>query len=315
MAPHVVLARQEVSTMSKKSLYFVYDGPALASHEMDVRSLAPALLALSDIFEEANAILNGDRARVSVNVKGSFKTGCFGFDLSVSQSVMQSLLNLASSQSVQSAADIASILGFCGGSGMGLLRVIKWIRGRKIEKIELKGSIAVIHIGDVFLEVEEKVLRLLKNERIRRALEEAIKKPLETEGIESFGVAEEQDAADMELITKSEASYYASPKPEPEDLGSTEYETTLQIIGVTFQEKNKWRFSDGLSSSFYADMLDTDFLARIDNHAILFGKGDIIRARIREVKILDTSGTMRAERAIVQVFEHRNASVQLKLTD
>ena len=149
--------------MSKKSLYFVYDGPALASHEMDVRSLAPALLALSDIFEEANAILNGDRARVSVNVKGSFKTGCFGFDLSVSQSVMQSLLNLASSQSVQSAADIASILGFCGGSGMGLLRVIKWIRGRKIEKIELKGSIAVIHIGDVFLEVEEKVLRLLKN--------------------------------------------------------------------------------------------------------------------------------------------------------
>ena len=56
-------------------------------------------------------------------------------------------------------------------------------------------------------------------------------------------------------------------------------------------------------------------MARIDNHVILFGKGDIIRARIREAKSLDVSGTMRAERAIVQVFEHRNASVQLKLIE
>jgi len=301
--------------MSKKTLYIVYDGPALASHEMDVRSLAPSLLALSDLFEEANAILNGDRARVSVNVKGSFKTGCFGFDLSVVQSFLQNLLNIGSEKSVQSAANIIAFLGFGYGATKGLIQIIRWIRGRKIDKIEMKGSIAILYIGDEFLEIEEKVLRLLKNERIRKALEDAIKKPLENEGIDTFGVAESQEATSMEVVTKEEAHYYASPKAAPEDLGTTEYETTLQIIGVTFQEKNKWRFSDGLSSSFYADMLDTEFLARIDSHAILFGKGDIIRARIREVKSLDVSGTMRAERAIVQVFEHRNASVQLKLIE
>jgi len=31
----------------------VYDGPALDTHEMDVRDLAPALLSLSDALEEA----------------------------------------------------------------------------------------------------------------------------------------------------------------------------------------------------------------------------------------------------------------------
>ena len=119
----------------------------------------------------------------------------------------------------------------------------------------------------------------------------------------------------MSLITKQESAYYSAPKAEPEDLGTSEYDTTLQIIGITFQDKNKWRFSDGISNTFYADMLDTDFLAKIDSHAILFGKGDIIRARIREAKIIDPSGTMRAERAVIRVYEHRNALVQLKLTD
>ncbi|MFH1620779.1 MAG: hypothetical protein ABIB04_01705 [Patescibacteria group bacterium] len=46
-----------------------YDGPALASHEMDVRELAPALLAIGGIFEEANKELNGERVKVAVNMK------------------------------------------------------------------------------------------------------------------------------------------------------------------------------------------------------------------------------------------------------
>ena len=117
------------------------------------------------------------------------------------------------------------------------------------------------------------------------------------------------------LISKEESLYYTAPKVAPEDLGASEYDTTLQIIGVTFQDKNKWRFSDGISNTFYADMLDDDFWAKIDNHAILFGKGDIIKARIREIKSIDTTGTMRAERAIIHVYEHRNAVVQLRLTD
>ncbi|MBE6440990.1 MAG: hypothetical protein E7022_01495 [Desulfovibrio desulfuricans] len=64
--------------MSQKTLHIAYDGPALDTHEMDVRELAPALLAFSDMFEEANAVLNGDRAKISLNVKGSFKTGSLG---------------------------------------------------------------------------------------------------------------------------------------------------------------------------------------------------------------------------------------------
>lgn len=300
--------------MSKKMLYIAYDGPALASHEMDVRELAPALLALSTIFEEANTLLNKDCAKITLNVKGSFKTGSFGFELSVAQDLLQSILNFGSKSEIQSASAIATLLGFSVTSGVGLIQAIKWIRGRKIDKVEIKDSIVTLYIDDEHLEIEEKVLRLLKNEKIRKAMEDAIKKPLEHDGIDSFGFTDRYEDK-ITIITKEESVYYTAPKAIPEDLGATEYETNLQIIGVTFQDKNKWRFSDGISNTFYADMLDSDFLAKIDNHAILFGKGDIIRARVRETKFIDITGIMRADRAIVHVFEHRNASVQLNLID
>ena len=70
--------------MSSHSFYIAYDGPALVTNEMDVRELAPALLALSDVFNEANAVLNGERANVQLNVKGSFKSGCFGIERFIS---------------------------------------------------------------------------------------------------------------------------------------------------------------------------------------------------------------------------------------
>ena len=44
--------------MSSFLFYIAYDGPALESNEMPVRELAPALLALSDAFDEANAVVN-----------------------------------------------------------------------------------------------------------------------------------------------------------------------------------------------------------------------------------------------------------------
>ena len=47
-----------------------YDGPALASHQMDVRELAPALIALSDLLEQANKAALPDAPEVRVDVRG-----------------------------------------------------------------------------------------------------------------------------------------------------------------------------------------------------------------------------------------------------
>ena len=63
-----------------------YDGPALQAHTMDVRTLAPALLAFGDLCEEVGRTLYGPQVNTRVEVRASFRTGSFGVDLSVMRS-------------------------------------------------------------------------------------------------------------------------------------------------------------------------------------------------------------------------------------
>jgi hypothetical protein len=55
--------------MADGGFLVAYDGPEVAGGHMDVADLAPALLGIGEACREANAILNGDRATVSVRIR------------------------------------------------------------------------------------------------------------------------------------------------------------------------------------------------------------------------------------------------------
>ena len=46
--------------------YVIYDGWALEHHLMDVRDLAPAMIAVNDLLSNANKALNGDKADLNL---------------------------------------------------------------------------------------------------------------------------------------------------------------------------------------------------------------------------------------------------------
>ncbi len=102
--------------MSHSSFKIVYDGPALQDSMMDVNDLAPALLALGKIIDEANATLNGHHAKSSLRVKGSFKSGCFGAELEIAQSWMEQTLNVFKDSPISSAKELMDLLGFAFGT-------------------------------------------------------------------------------------------------------------------------------------------------------------------------------------------------------
>lgn len=300
--------------MSKSSLYVLFDGPALESSEMDVRDLAPALLAFGDVIEEANAQLNGDRARMALKVKASFKAGSFGIDMEVVQSLMDQALGLFRDSPVASAKELVEYLGFTAAPVVGLLKLIKWQRGRKVQRVTEKKSerMFVIVLDDgSSLEVSPEVVTLYRNYPLRKSLEKAIAEPLQREGITTFAVTDAPERGEFVEVHEEESGWFRTPEPEDELIDEREQVVSLQLVTISFREDNKWRFSDG-NSTFHARIRDEAFLHRVQTNEEAFAKGDILKVRVHIRQWL-AGENMKSEYEIIEVLEHRRAGRQIPL--
>lgn len=307
--------------MADARFNLVYDGPALREHRMDVRELAPALMAMGDLIERANELLNGQQTRVSVNVHASFKSGSFGIDLELAQSLWQRMLEIAGSTNVTNIKSIVELLGLVTGAYVGgkkgyqgLVAVVRWLRGRQVQRIEPVGDGLVrLWIEDDHIETEEKVLRLLEDYKIRKDLESLIYKPLKSAGIDTFATVDKKADLVYEIVRDSDAHYFVAPPPVEQVLQRDEYVSNLQILNLAFKDENKWRFTDG-GGAFYATVSDRDFLDRVAANQEQFSKDDLIRARVSRTQRVEAAG-LTSDYEILEVLEHRSASpkVQLKL--
>jgi hypothetical protein len=298
--------------MASAQFHILFDGPALENNEMDVRDLAPALLAVSDIFDEINTIALGNRFKVSVNVRGSFKTGSFLTDLAVHTSTVLSMFN---GETATAALNMLQIIGIPGilPTGWGLITFIGWVRRRKITRVvELgKGKVRVEVTGDS-TEVEEAILELYKSYKLRKAFEKLITNSLQKDGIDTVGFGN-KEAKDFIYVTKEEKDSFIADEPEDEVLGASTRRTSLQIISPCFQEGNKWRFSDG-SMTYHAQIADQRFIEQVMSGELVFGRGDILDVDLSEEQRLTAEG-LKTERTIEKVHGHRTPIRQYRLPE
>ena len=291
----------------------VYDGPALQQHQMDVRDLAPALLAMGELVDRANEMFNGTQAKVGVNVHASFQTGSFGIDLDLVQSLWQRVLDLSGSQTVTTIKDLVELLGLVGTSAAGVIKVVRWLRGRGVQKIDLiAGGNARLWVDNDYIDVEDRVLKLLQDYKIRKGLEKLIAVPLERDGIDTFATVDRNAKQVMVEIDRTEARYFTAPPPIEEALEETEYEATLQVLNLAFKDDNKWRFTEG-GTAFYATILDEEFLRRVALNQEQFAKDDLLRARLRRTQRLSATEGLKADYVVLEVLEHRSASPKVQL--
>ncbi|CFB71428.1 TPA: hypothetical protein ACJCXE_004362 [Yersinia enterocolitica] len=263
----------------------VYDGPALENHEMDIRDLAPALIALSDVFEEAAKTIYGKKATVTVKVNASFKAGSFGIDLLASSpSWIKQAIEFLSGDPVSATLNLITLLGLSKVAGTqttrGLLDLIKWIGPRKVKSIhKLPNRNVKIFIDDEEEVFEEDVVELYKNYKLRESLQEVIARPLEKEGIDSFAATLDEGKTFV-TVSKREAEFFYIERPVDSILSENTTEKALQVINVSFSEGNKWRFSDG-SASFLAEITDEHFLQDVNSMKLNFSKGDMLLADLK----------------------------------
>lgn len=303
--------------MSDANFSLIFEGPAVENGEIDVQDLAPSLMALGELLQAANAELNGERARVAVKLRATRK-GSFEVDLSVVQSLAAQAATLLDSlaghkDGIAAANELADVIlkvgGAVIGTGGGLLALLKWLRGRKPDKIEPRAGEVHVHLGDTVFVTNSQTILLAENRIVREQARKVVA-VLEKEGIDR--IATRQDGPEKLTIERAEVSYFDIPDGTEETLEDSEREMWLQIDSLSFKEGNKWRLTDG-GEPFFASVEDVDFLNKIAKGEVSFSKADDLHCLVHERQSRTSKGQLRKDRTIMRVIEHRPGARQLKL--
>lgn len=291
--------------MSTVQFQIFYSGPDLESGKMDVRELAPALLAVGGLLEESNRVLNGERASVAVKVN-RFEDGSFGINFEVIQNIKDQVISLFSGQEVTAASNMIQVLGFGGSSVFGLYKLIKWAKGRKPKVNVIIERNVELNFGEETITIQKEVFDLYRDIKVRKEAENTVR-PLEKEGVDRFEARYNNEL--IESVDKKEVVYFNVPEIEDEKIDEQETDRSFTIHSLSFKEDNKWRLSDG-TNVFFVTISDHEFLRKVNENLISFSKGDILRVRLR-TKTWQVIDGIKTEYEAIEILEHRSAARQL----
>jgi hypothetical protein len=296
--------------MSREAFTIAYDGEALRGGVMDVRDLAPALMALGQLFDAANRSLNGDAAVIKLQVKAT-DTGSFQIALELVQSWTSQILHFFETPEVSGATNLLTwVLGSTSAVAGSLLWLIKTLKGRPPDSVEkLSGNMMRLTIGAESYEVPLELLRLYQDVATRNALQKLVEEPLSKPGITSFTV--KKDMRVVASVSQEEAVFFAKPRLLDEVLVEQVRRSAFSIISLAFKEENKWRLYDG-NTQISAAIEDEDFLQRVDSNQLSFSKGDILICDVRVVQKRTTDG-LKTDYVVERVVEHIPGARQLPL--
>lgn len=299
--------------MPEAAFGVTYDGPALTDGRMAVRDLAPALLALGDLFADASTLLYPDQEPISLNIEAT-QEGSFVVDLVLHAAGdgWKQVIHLFGSDEAQALANVKELVI---GGGVGLFAFIKWVGKRRIKKREkaLKPGYIKLTLEDgASMEIPGGVYSLYERLTVRRKIKEVVA-PLSKEGIERITFSEES-RTELLTISKAELPIYDDlPEVKESPLLERETEMVLSIASVAFVEGNKWKLSDG-EHTFFAALEDEDFIRRVENGLEAFRKGDMLQCKIR-ITQSQKDGKLNSEYVVLEVVKHIRRDIQLTLED
>lgn len=303
--------------MSSTEFSVIFEGDPFENGEIDVNDLAPALLALGNVVQTANSVLNGDRADARLKVRATQK-GSFDAVLMLDVSWIADLLDVASAHpSRMVAADKLTDLlmkggKIVGGTAIGLFAVLRILKGKKPDQLQKTPNGTEITISQTTILVEPETLRLLEDRNTREAVQKFGNEALSIKGLKQLRIGRGDDA-EM-LLNPNDATAFNMPSPDEEEPESvvSRRDVWLKIVTSQFKDGYKWRFTDGGERPFMADMEDEAFLGSVLSGDTTLSASDALHCRVREEQEMRSTGLQKSI-FVENVIEHRQGPTQLKL--
>jgi hypothetical protein len=283
-----------------------YEGDAVDAGTMDVRQLAPALLAAADAVREAHLLLRVPGPAPQIEVRGA-RPGSFVIDLLVADGTFfQRTMDLLISKPVTASLDLGGLVGIVVNS-IGLVRRIANRKIASTQEVQ-PGLIRLILDDGTAVETPPESFQLVLDAAYRRSVRGMVEPLAGDRGVSRLTARADDQA---ETVTSNDLHSFEVPPTVEEDFGESVSEVVLRPVNVSFTEGNKWRFFDG-ENTFFALIEDPRFLADVDLGTERFAKNDMLRVKLRTRQTRDASG-LHTERTITEVVEHISGEVQLDL--
>lgn len=297
------------SEMPKTNFTVKYDGPALADHEMDIALLAPALLGMQKVLDELVTVSSGNEYKASLKMKGNAIAGSIEIELLIqavsnSQNLKDLVVSFFNTKEVVASCNFIALMG-------GLFALVKKFGPAKPKKIEtLENGDIKIQIKNEIVIVNQYVYKVYNNFEVREAIYKTVK-PLEEEGIETFKILD--GTKEIAQVDKEYVGRFIPPSVQDRLLVNEEV-TYLQIVKVSFNMNNKWEFTQG-DNKISANIIDSDFINKVQNRTVSFYDGDILKVRLQKEQY-QTKGKLKTNYLILEVLEHiqspRQQNLELK---
>ena len=264
--------------------------------EIDVFELAPTLLSLGQLIQEANRTLYPQGQEIAVNVK-PFKQGSFIVDIVLFPTHLQQLIDLIQHTSPEQVKHLLQSLGFIAGglgtASVSVLGAIKLLKG-KVQKVEeLKPGEFRYSSDDNSVTVGKDIHNLIQNSTITQNIFNVFGKPLEKENVDYIDsyLKGEKEQTKVE-ITKDDApaikEFVASVgKLLPAEQGE---EIVKENVTTMFLNPKRGAFEgDGMQWSFHkgsevitATIKDPVFLNQVASGEIRPNHHDLMEVQIVE---------------------------------
>lgn len=283
-----------------------YDGPALDSNSMLVRDLAPALVAFADMIDDARRIEYPTATTPGLAIAAT-TPGSFNIVLHlVEAGFFQKVADLFNSAPVTAVVNGGQLVSWVIG---GLVIAGQHRRIRRIQNDQPReGWARITLVDETTLDLPLPSVRLAQDVDFRRHARDAVI-PLQPGTIDRLTVTSRESSV---TVNADQVGAFALPDIPEQLINDSTYDTVVRLVNISFANDHKWKVSDG-DTTFWVQLLDQDFLNRVQRNEESFRSGDLLRVKIQARQWRASDGDVRNERVVIEVLNHVQGTQQIPL--